>query len=111
SSLSKLAMRPPSSTRCVGHARFHCAASRRAGHASRIQCGVLQAMSLPTDGEGDDADDDAADGGDHEDVPIAGAAEHRFTVDPARAGERIDALIADLVPALSRAAVQRLIDA
>jgi 23S rRNA pseudouridine1911/1915/1917 synthase len=56
--------------------------------------------------EGDaDADDDAAD------APLAGAAaEHRLTVEPARAGERIDALIADLVPAMSRAAAQRLID-
>jgi 23S rRNA pseudouridine1911/1915/1917 synthase len=56
------------------------------------------------------ADDADADGGDDEDAPVAGAGEHRFTVDPARAGERIDALIADLVASLSRAAVQRLID-
>ena len=61
-------------------------------------------MILPPDSDSDD-------GGDDEDAPAAGAAaEHRFTVDPARTGERIDALIADLVPALSRAAVQRLID-
>jgi len=38
------------------------------------------------------------------------AAEYRFTVEPDRAGERIDALIASLAPELSRAAVQRLID-
>jgi 23S rRNA pseudouridine1911/1915/1917 synthase len=69
-------------------------------------------MTAPPDD--DDADDDGADHADadgEEDAPVAGAAaEHRFTVEAARAGERIDALIADLVPALSRAAVQRLID-
>jgi 23S rRNA pseudouridine1911/1915/1917 synthase len=60
---------------------------------------------------------DDADGGDDEDVAdvadvaVPGtAAEHRFTVDPADAGERIDALIAARVPGLSRAQVQRLID-
>jgi len=56
-------------------------------------------------GDDDEADDDAVLAG-----PIAAAAEHRFTVDPARAGERIDALIAAMVPALSRAQAQRLID-
>ena len=64
-------------------------------------------------GGGDDVDgDDAGDGGDAGDVAFAGsgAVAHRFTVDPARAGERIDALIAAAVPALSRASVQRLID-
>ncbi|HEY0986287.1 MAG TPA: RluA family pseudouridine synthase [Kofleriaceae bacterium] len=38
------------------------------------------------------------------------AAQHRFTVEPDRAGERVDALIASVIPELSRAAVQRLID-
>ena len=36
--------------------------------------------------------------------------EHRITVDSERAGERIDAVIADAVAALSRAMVQRLIE-
>jgi 23S rRNA pseudouridine1911/1915/1917 synthase len=64
-------------------------------------------VSPPPDGA--DADDR---GDDDEDVPAAGAAatEHRLLVEPGHAGERIDALIAALVPALSRAAVQRLID-
>jgi 23S rRNA pseudouridine1911/1915/1917 synthase len=54
----------------------------------------------PTDGD-DDGDD----------LPVPpGAAHHGFTVEPERAGERIDALIAAIVPALSRAQVQRLID-
>jgi 23S rRNA pseudouridine1911/1915/1917 synthase len=53
-------------------------------------------------GDGDDGD------GDLPDTPVA--AHHRFTVDPERAGERIDALIAAIVPALSRAQAQRLID-
>ena len=69
------------------------------------------------DGEGevrdeiqDEADGDSDDG-DGDPLPAGGgAAHHGFTVDPARAGERIDALIAATVPALSRAAVQRLID-
>ncbi|HET7500759.1 MAG TPA: RluA family pseudouridine synthase [Kofleriaceae bacterium] len=45
---------------------------------------------------------------DSEDAAVA--TEHRFAVEPAHAGERIDALIAAVVPALSRAAVQRLIE-
>jgi 23S rRNA pseudouridine1911/1915/1917 synthase len=53
------------------------------------------------DGEGDD---------DGDDLPAPAAAHHEFTVEPERAGERIDALIAATVPALSRASVQRLID-
>jgi 23S rRNA pseudouridine1911/1915/1917 synthase len=69
-------------------------------------------MMAPPDDDG--ADDDGADHADvdgEEDAPVAGAAaEHRFTVDRAQAGERIDALIAHLVPALSRAAAQRLIE-
>jgi 23S rRNA pseudouridine1911/1915/1917 synthase len=56
----------------------------------------------PTEGEADD---------DGDDLPVApAAAHHRFAVDPGRAGERIDALIAATIPALSRAQVQRLID-
>ncbi|HEX4423381.1 MAG TPA: RluA family pseudouridine synthase, partial [Kofleriaceae bacterium] len=51
------------------------------------------------------ASDDAA-----ELAPIAAAAEHRFTVGAAQAGERIDALIAARIAGLSRAQVQRLID-
>jgi 23S rRNA pseudouridine1911/1915/1917 synthase len=54
-----------------------------------------------------DTPDDIDDAG-NDDTAIA--AEHRFTVEPDRAGERIDALIASVIPALSRAAVQRLID-
>jgi 23S rRNA pseudouridine1911/1915/1917 synthase len=48
--------------------------------------------------------------GDASEATEASAAEHRFVVDPTGAGQRIDALIAAKVPALSRAAVQRLID-
>jgi 23S rRNA pseudouridine1911/1915/1917 synthase len=47
---------------------------------------------------------------DGDDSGEALAGRHGFTVDPERAGERIDALIAAIVPALSRAQVQRLID-
>jgi 23S rRNA pseudouridine1911/1915/1917 synthase len=56
------------------------------------------------DDPGDDPGDDASAAGDE----VGG--EHRFTVAPGDAGERIDALIAAAVPALSRAMVQRLID-
>ncbi len=55
-------------------------------------------------GADDLASEDGEDGGE----PTT--AHHGFTVDPERAGERIDALIAAVVPALSRAQVQRLID-
>src|SRR4051812_8822194 len=54
----------------------------------------------PGEGSGDDDGDEGE----------ALAAHHRITVDPERAGDRIDALIAATVPALSRAQVQRLID-
>jgi 23S rRNA pseudouridine1911/1915/1917 synthase len=62
--------------------------------------------------ENDDRDDGDNGSDSDEDAPIAGAAatEHRFLVEPAHAGERIDALIAAIVPDLSRAQVQRLID-
>jgi 23S rRNA pseudouridine1911/1915/1917 synthase len=55
-----------------------------------------------------DDDDDPESG----ELPLIApeAAEHRFSVEPGQAGERIDALIASVVPSLSRAAVQRLID-
>jgi 23S rRNA pseudouridine1911/1915/1917 synthase len=62
---------------------------------------------LPGDAA-DLASDDADLAGDDADL-AGGGVEHRFTVEPARAGERVDALIAAVVPALSRAAVQRLI--
>jgi len=72
---------------------------------------------LPDAGDGDDnadAGDDAGAGDDADtgELPLSGqtAVEHRFVVEPAHAGERIDALIAASVPALSRASVQRLID-
>jgi 23S rRNA pseudouridine1911/1915/1917 synthase len=55
---------------------------------------------------GDAGDDEDTGDGDEE----RAAADHRFVVEPAGAGERIDALIASQVPALSRAAVQRLIE-
>jgi 23S rRNA pseudouridine1911/1915/1917 synthase len=67
-------------------------------------------MTLPPDRDdgggsgGDDADD-----GDELAVDGSGG-DHRFTVDPAHAGERIDALVAAVVSGLSRASVQRLID-
>jgi 23S rRNA pseudouridine1911/1915/1917 synthase len=53
-------------------------------------------------------DDDGRD--DDDDGPGAEPVAHQLTVDAAQAGERIDALIAASVPALSRAMVQRLID-
>jgi 23S rRNA pseudouridine1911/1915/1917 synthase len=53
----------------------------------------------------DDQDDD-----DEAVAPVTETSEHRFTVEAGQAGERVDALIAMVVPALSRAAVQRLID-
>jgi 23S rRNA pseudouridine1911/1915/1917 synthase len=65
----------------------------------RTRGGDSDTGEIDPPGDGDDAGDDAVI-----------AAEHRFTVEPDRAGERIDALIASVVPALSRAAVQRLID-
>lgn len=43
-------------------------------------------------------------------APAAADVVHRLQIDDARAGERVDAAIAALVPALSRAIVQRLID-
>src|SRR5262245_20239002 len=61
----------------------------------------------PDEGADDDGEDSGEDSGDRGE---ALAAHHRITVDPERAGERIDALIAAIVPALSRASVQRLID-
>src|SRR5215471_21269405 len=66
----------------------------------------VRAMTGPTDRvEEPDEPTDGDDDGD--DLPVSpGAAHHRFTVDPERAGERIDALIAAIVPALSRASVQ-----
>ena len=57
------------------------------------------------DGDGDDEAGDGARAG-----PPAAAAHHAFRVDPASAGERIDALIAASIPGLSRAQVQRLIE-
>ncbi|HEU4730052.1 MAG TPA: RluA family pseudouridine synthase [Kofleriaceae bacterium] len=66
-----------------------------------------RAQALGDPGAGPDAGDDV-DEIDPEDAAVA--TEHRFTVEPARAGERIDALIAAAIPALSRAAVQRLIE-
>jgi 23S rRNA pseudouridine1911/1915/1917 synthase len=53
-------------------------------------------------------EDDGGDPGDDDGGALA--AHHEFTVDLERAGERIDALIAAIVPALSRAQVQRLIE-
>ncbi|HSS01102.1 MAG TPA: RluA family pseudouridine synthase [Kofleriaceae bacterium] len=64
------------------------------------------------DGDGDgDADADSDSDTDDAAAGQIGTPEmHRFTVDPDRAGERIDALIAAMRPTLSRAAAQRLID-
>jgi 23S rRNA pseudouridine1911/1915/1917 synthase len=85
-------------------------------HSSDDHVAIQIAVRLMTPPP-DDIDDDGAgeddDGG--EDAVMApliepGGAEHRFTADPGQAGERIDALIAAVVPALSRAAVQRLIE-
>jgi 23S rRNA pseudouridine1911/1915/1917 synthase len=70
----------------------------------------------PDDREGRDdredrEDDDDVEAEDADSVAeVAPAGEHRFRVDAAAAGERIDALVAAVVPALSRAQVQRLID-
>ncbi len=60
--------------------------------------------------DGDD-DDDLDDDGDIDGGGSAEAVVHRAIVDDARAGWRADAAVAALVPALSRAVVQRLIDA
>jgi len=62
-----------------------------------------------------DAGDDGDDGDDGDELAAEAAAaptavQHRFAVAPGAVGERIDALIAATVPALSRAQVQRLID-
>jgi 23S rRNA pseudouridine1911/1915/1917 synthase len=57
-----------------------------------------------------DADDGASDSDDDQPTAPPAAVTHRFAVDRAGAGERIDALIAARVPGLSRAQVQRLID-
>ncbi len=54
-------------------------------------------------------DGDLDEDGDDEAGAAAGVV-HRLVIDEARAGERADAAIAALVPELSRAAVQRLID-
>ncbi|TMQ14197.1 MAG: RluA family pseudouridine synthase [Deltaproteobacteria bacterium] len=60
-------------------------------------------MALPDDTTDDASDDD--------DEPVASRlVTHQLTVDPAGAGERIDALIAATLSELSRAQVQRLID-
>jgi len=82
-------------------------------------------MTRPTEpADGDDGDDggDGSDGDDRDDggdggdddapAPLTGAPAtlHQFVVEPAHTGERIDALVAAVVPALSRAAVQRLIE-
>jgi 23S rRNA pseudouridine1911/1915/1917 synthase len=64
---------------------------------------------VSTSGDAGADADSGEDSGDHgDDEPVAEA--HRFEVDPAGAGERVDALIAATVAGLSRAAVQRLID-
>lgn len=57
---------------------------------------------------GDALDDDDADV--DADRARGPAASHRLVIEPARAGERVDAAIAAIVPSLSRAVVQRLID-
>jgi 23S rRNA pseudouridine1911/1915/1917 synthase len=70
----------------------------------------------PLSGDGTDAleDDALEDDDDADDAELAaapaGATVHRLAVDEGRAGERVDAAIAALVPALSRAGVQRLIE-
>jgi 23S rRNA pseudouridine1911/1915/1917 synthase len=63
-------------------------------------------------GDRPDSPDDEDDAGGDDDEPAAAAAiaTHRFRVDPADAGDRIDARIAATVPELSRAQVQRLIE-
>jgi len=58
------------------------------------------------DGRDETDDSDDSDG----DLDRPAATMHRFTVDAGATGQRIDALIAARVPALSRAAVQRLIE-
>ena len=68
-------------------------------------------MTGPPDRAGQPDEPALEDGDDGDDLPPPPlAAHHGFTVDAERAGERIDALIAAIVPALSRASVQRLID-
>jgi 23S rRNA pseudouridine1911/1915/1917 synthase len=60
----------------------------------------------------DEDDDDGCDDevGAEDEGGAGGGVVHRLVVDADRAGERVDAAIAALVPALSRAVVQRLID-
>ncbi|HET9624086.1 MAG TPA: RluA family pseudouridine synthase [Kofleriaceae bacterium] len=63
--------------------------------------------------EDDEPDPDGEPEGDPDGEPEGepdGETAHALTVDAARAGERIDAVITAVVPALSRAQVQRLID-
>jgi 23S rRNA pseudouridine1911/1915/1917 synthase len=62
----------------------------------------------PGGGAPDVLDDDAIEG--ESEGEGTGGVVHRRVIDAERAGERVDAAIAALVPALSRAVVQRLID-
>lgn len=64
------------------------------------------------EGEGEDDGDEVApeDSDDRGGAGPASDVHHRFTVEPAEAGERIDALLAARVAGLSRAQAQRLID-
>ncbi len=70
-----------------------------------IADGAGGAVNLDDADPDDDGDDEAATA-----AATTAAAVHRLAVDAGRAGERADAAIAAMVPALSRAIVQRLID-
>jgi 23S rRNA pseudouridine1911/1915/1917 synthase len=65
---------------------------------------------IPAPQDADDGGDDEADADTEPELARSTAAEHAITVEPDRAGERIDALIAAVVSGLSRATVQKLID-
>jgi 23S rRNA pseudouridine1911/1915/1917 synthase len=68
---------------------------------------MTNALDAPPHGDLDEAGDS---GEDEAGEPSAPAIEHGFTVEPVDDGGRVDAVVARVVPALSRAQVQRLID-
>jgi 23S rRNA pseudouridine1911/1915/1917 synthase len=78
-----------------------------------IATSANNAGDAPDSGDAADRDDADLDADDDDEVvagAASGAAVHRLAIDEGRAGERADAAIAAIVPALSRAVVQRLID-
>ena len=89
----------------------------RSGDGVVTAGGAIASDAAGTGDAADDIDDDEGvdtEDADTDDAAAAatggGAAVHRLAVGEERAGERVDAAIAAMVPALSRAVVQRLID-